>query len=366
MARVLVLFVDALGPRQLADFGPRLGFAPHRGQLRGVLGYSSGALASLLTGEPPERHGRMCLFAHRGAEASVLEPLQWLGLLPRLLHERGFLRRRLARALAAWRGLTGYVALHRVPPEAFSWLDLPERDDLFTTPTVEGAPTFLAEARAAGLRVYASPWQMPEAERLAHARRHLVTERPDLAFVYATELDGVLHRWGNGGGEVDDVRARLSGRLEAVVEAMASGGGDVRVILVGDHGMADVERVVDPRPFTTDRCFVDSTMLRYWGSEAELTAAKARLRGVAGRWLDAPALRERRVPMGRYGDAIFVLDEGAIFAPSFVGGRAAGMHGYDGSSSTVAAVASNAPLEAGLDSLEDVGPLVARSLGIAA
>src|SRR6185436_9386184 len=108
------------------------------------LGYSSGALPTLLTGAPPAAHGRMCLFSKRRAEeASILAPLSWLGLLPRVVHERGRLRRALARALAQARGLTGYVALHRVPPEAFRWLDLPEREDLFHAEQIGRARTFL-------------------------------------------------------------------------------------------------------------------------------------------------------------------------------------------------------------------------------
>lgn len=364
MARVLVLFVDALGPRQLEAFGSRLDFAPHRGELEGVLGYSSGALASLLTGEPPAAHGRMCLFAHRGVEPSLLAPLRWLGLLPRVIHERGFLRRRLARALATWRGLTGYVALHRVPPEAFSWLDLPERDDLFTTHAIQGAPTFLARAREADLRVYASPWQLPEDERLAEAAQRIAAERPDLAFVYATALDGALHRHGNRGPEVSATRQKLAAQLARVLEAM---GADARVLLVGDHGMADVERVVDPRPVAGGRCFVDSTMLRVWGTDEELAETRRRVEAaLPGRWLDHHDLVERDAPTHRYGDAIFVLPEGAIFAPSYVGGRAAGMHGYDRTSpSARAAIASDQPLPP-VRRLEDVGAAVIELLGVAA
>ena len=128
MSRVNVLFVDALGPSMLERFGERLSLAPHRRALRGVLGYSSGALATILTGAPPSRHGRMCLFSRRGAdEPSLLSPLRALGLLPRLVHERARLRRWLAKAFAASHGLDGYFALHRVPPSSFAWLDVPER-----------------------------------------------------------------------------------------------------------------------------------------------------------------------------------------------------------------------------------------------
>src|SRR4051812_18562573 len=100
-----------------------LPMAPHHRPLSGILGYSCGALPTLLTGSPPERHGRMCLFARKpeGGE-SLLAPLSWLGLLPRVLHERAWLRRKVGEVFARRAGLTGYVALHRIPPSAMRWL----------------------------------------------------------------------------------------------------------------------------------------------------------------------------------------------------------------------------------------------------
>ncbi len=372
--RVLVVFVDALGDQQLERFGSTLSALPHRRSLRGVLGYSSGALATVLTGVSPSEHGRMCLFSARPDGApSLLAPLAWLGLLPRIVHERGRLRRALAKALAYAAGLTGYVALHRVPPEAFPWLDLPEREDLFTASEIGGAPTFLARAREAGRTVYASPWQLPEEERLAHAHAALVARPPDLAFLYCAGLDGVLHAEGNDGQRARSVRARIAGHVERARDQLRRGGAEVTTLLVGDHGMADVRRVIDPRPLTANtsaRAFVDSTMLRLWGSAEALAQSRLRLERarVPGRWLDSAALAARAAPTAGspYGDAIFLLDEGCLFAPSWVGGRARGMHGYDlHCGSAAAAIASDAPLPEGLDSLAGLAPLITRSLGIA-
>ena len=102
--RVLVVFVDALGPRQSTELGARFDGLPHRGSLEGVLGYSSGALATILTGETAKVHGRMCLFQRAHDEASSLSPLAWMGLLPRQLHERGLFRRWVGAKFAAYRG----------------------------------------------------------------------------------------------------------------------------------------------------------------------------------------------------------------------------------------------------------------------
>jgi predicted AlkP superfamily pyrophosphatase or phosphodiesterase len=369
---MLVVFVDALGPDQLARMVEHLPALEHRAELGGILGYSSGALASVLTGSSPADHGRMCLFTHKADEApSILRPLRWLGLLPRVVHERDRVRRAAARLLAKRAGLTGYVALHRVPPEAFEWLDLPERDDLFEAEAVGEARTFLADARSEGLGVYASPWQLSESERWEHAHRSLREQRPDLSFLYSAELDAALHAEGNDGGAAERVMERIAAHIEQARDELGSAGA-ITTIVVGDHGMADVHRYVDPRPVLAQlpvRVFVDSTMLRLWGSDRDLDAAHRFLesRKWPGRWLHREALASRLAPTARdaYGRAMFVLEEGTIFAPSFVGGRVKGMHGYDLSGrSTRAAIACDRPIPGSCLEITDVAGLVRRRLGI--
>lgn len=374
--RILVVFVDALGPTQLNRAGDTLAFLPHRRALRGILGYSSGALPTILTGSPPSVHGRMCLFSiRREGEASILSPLTWLHLLPRAVHERGAVRRYLAKGFAWARGLTGYVAFHRVPPSDFQWLDLPERDDMFQAETIGPARTFLADARRAGLSVFAADWRLPEAERTRRSIAELERSRPDLSFLYATELDAALHERGNHEGVTHDVLHRIAGSIQRAREALAQDGADVTTLLVGDHGMADVNTFIDPRPIVADlgatRAFVDSTMLRLWGDDASLARARSTLErsGVAGQWLDEDALRSRLAPTkdAPYGRAIWLLPEGTIFSPSFVGGRALGMHGYDISDpSAFAALASDDPAALECSSLTDVGAIVRAGLGLTA
>lgn len=358
MKRTLVVFVDALGPDQL-DLFPSLGL-PVRAALCGILGYSSGALATVLTGARATEHGRMCLFS-RANGGSILSPLRLLGLLPRVFHERGPVRRAVAKAFARMTGIDGYVALHRVPPRAFAALDLPEREDLFAADSVGAARTFLADARDAGLDVFATPWQLPEEERWEHAIRTVEARAPALTFLYAAELDGALHLEGHDGPRARAARARIAANVARVRDRLAAKG-DVATIVVGDHGMAKVDRVIDPRSILRaigDRdVFVDSTMLRVWGDRSRMRALERASRDLPGRVLDQAALDLRHVPRGTYADGMLLLDEGAIFAPSWVGGRAAGMHGYDvGSRSSEAAFATDLPIAAP-SALEDVAGIV--------
>lgn len=372
--KILVVFIDAFGPEQLEYFAEHFPFLQHHGQLQGVLGYSSGALPTILTGAPPAVHGRMCLFSHAESDqASVLRPLRWLGLLPRVIHERRRVRRAVERVLTRAQRLSGYVALHRVPPELFEWLDIPERDDMFTSHDIGGAPTFLSEARRAGLSVYAAPWQTPEPLRWQEAHRALAATKPDLAFLYATELDGVMHHEGPNGEAARTVIERIARNIQRARELMAEDGSTLTTLVVGDHGMAAVDTFVNPthllRQLPNCRVFVDSTMLRAWGNERQLSQVRLAIEREAwpGTWMQQDALRQRSVPVERpiYGNAMFVLDQGAIFSPSFLGGAVKGMHGYDiTTSSAYAALASDTPVDPGMTSLLSIAPVVKRQLGL--
>jgi hypothetical protein len=317
----------------------------------------------------------MCLFAQAPEDEGVLAPLSFLGLFPRVVHERSRLRRLAARVLARQARLTGYVELYRVPPEVFRWLDLPEREDLFAAERIGGCETFLSAARHAGLRVFAAPWQLPEEQRWAHTEAVIREQRPDLVFAYATELDGALHRQGNDSAASRLAMRRIATRIARVDEAMRAGGGEVRTLVVGDHGMADIHRVVDPRGLLRGlrgvRSFVDSTMLRLWGDDRTLARARAVVEGegLPGQWLDTGALDARQAPThgAPYGRALFLLEEGSLFAPSFVGGAMRGMHGYDvDSPSALAAIASDSPIPEHCRSLTDVAPWVRSLLGVSA
>ena len=376
--RVLITFIDAFGPRQLEALGESLDFLPHRRVLAGTMGYSSGALPTILTGASPTVHGRMCLFSAPASQRSgVLSPLRWLGLLPRLVHERNRVRSLAARVLARASGLTGYVALHRVPPAAFDWLDIPERDDMFQAEHIGGAPTFLAQARQAGIDVYAAPWQLSEERRWEHAQHALRTRQPRLSFLYTGALDGALHRDGNRRRTIAEVGGRIATEIERARRALGRGlersTDDVLTLVVGDHGMADVNRVIDPGPaldrLVGQRLFVDSTMMRFWGRPHQLDAARLAVErlGAPGIWLDRSALVAREVPVedAPYGDAIFLLQEGALFAPSFLGGRVRGMHGYDTSCrSANAALASDHSIPPWVRSTASVAPVIRQALGL--
>lgn len=372
--RLLVVFVDALGPAQFQRFGDRLWFLPYQRTLRGVLGYSSGALPTILTGTPPSIHGRMCLFSrHQDDSLGILSPLSILGFLPRILHERQWVRRRAASWLCKHSGISGYVALHRVPPEAFHWLDLPEREDIFQAESIGGARTFLADARDAGLSVFTANWRLDETRRWQSAFSMLAQQKPDLTFLYSTELDAHLHDIGNESAATDEILSRIACRIGRARDLLGNDSRPLVTIVIGDHGMADVTGIVDPRPIAAqlhiDQTIIDSTMWRFWGDDITLSITRKMLEssGIPGSWLDLRALRTRCAPVvgAPYGQAIWLLPEGTIFAPSWVGNSARGMHGYDvGTQSSLATLAADDAGISPCNALTDVASYIRKQLDL--
>jgi hypothetical protein len=369
--RVLFIFVDALGPLQYERFGSSLSHMTCKRELNGILGYTSGALPTILTGEQPSGHGRACLFSRCESEDSLLAPLSWMGLLPKIVHERPRVRNWATSWLKKKRGLTGYVALHKVPPSLFRHLDLPERDDLFQTNEIGGAPTFLAAARDAGMSVFAAPWQVPEKQRWQLVHEELKDNAPDLTFLYASELDAVLHKEGNNGDQAGDTIARIAANINRARDALSAKGGELHTLIVGDHGMGEIHTTIDPRKLvatlTPGQVFVDATMMRVWGDKKKLDKIerKVQAEGWPGQFLNQAALQQENFPTrgAPYGDAIFVLNEGAMFAPSFLGGACAGMHGYTmESQSQNSVVVSDSPLPPQINSLGDLAPHVLKLL----
>jgi len=371
--KVLIVFIDAFGPSQLDRFAEFFDYLPFKKTLHGILGYSSGALPTVLTGAAPEEHGRMCLFSERShSETSILRPLKWMGLLPKFVHERSKVRRVAEKFIKKHAKLEGYVALHKVPPELFEWLDMPERDDMFQAEDIGGQRTFLSDARAAGLNVYSAPWQLPEKERWQHSFDALSSNQPDLAFLYATALDGIMHNEGPNGSVALGAAEAIAKNINRARELMSDHGENLTTLVVGDHGMSEIKTYIDPRKLLTRvknmRLFVDSTMIRAWGDESELSHLRLELEkeNWPGKWLQSKELESRKVPKNHtFGKAIFVLDEGAMFAPSFLGGRVAGMHGYDtGCSCSKAALASDQSIEDYVTGIDNIAGVVRAQLGL--
>lgn len=337
---VLIILVDALGWEQAGDpaFLPGLG-AP-RAPIRSVLGYSSANLPTIMTGRLPREHGHFAMYRRAGRDGVFAGVKPALSLVSRMTDRQWRVSRWLARWLR-WRGVTGYFSLYEIPLSVLAEFDLCQRKDIHAPGAFAGMSGLADLALASGAgRIW--NWSVPEDQAFAELTAEIDRGEKRVLMLYTPALDGLMHATGPESAAVREALAGYAQRIERVCDLAARRYDEVRAFVFGDHGMAPVRGVHDLRgelelagfgvggPVLY---FLDSTMARFWFRSA---ADRRRVEDILahhawGRMLGDAELESLGAffPDRRYGDLLFLLEEGEIIVPSFMSGSPVrGMHGY--------------------------------------
>jgi hypothetical protein len=328
----LLVFVDALPFDHLARL-PRLAAWPWRARLAPGFGYSINLHAELFAGLTPDEVGFFGEWALDSAQApgrrySRALPLLNTTLRPYLLN----------------RGVQTILTRRYRPDRIMPNLPLARLGDFAihgekVTDPAFGKPTLFTRHPEL-VRV--------TAEGLTKGRRDAVLIDRTAALVHAgaanvylplPDLDGIGHLHRTDGTEWNAHLAWLDAALDQLADRFLDRHPSGDVLLVSDHGMADVhggvrfgiEAALGPARADRYLYFTDSTLVRAWSSDPlhlwrvqDFVAGVPRLRVVT----DA-----ERATYGltnpSFGDVIGVLDEGWCFEPStFARHIPRAMHGY--------------------------------------
>jgi hypothetical protein len=334
------MFVDACG---WGVVEPRPWFLPaltHRQKATSLFGFSSACVPAILSGRRPDENDHWSSF-FLSPSTSPFKALRALRVLPKSLFDRGRVRRYLSKAIAKVYGITGYFQIYNLPFEALPLFDYAERKDIFQPGGINRGTSIFDEVKARGIPYHVSNWRASEGANLASLEAAVTEGRIRWAFLYTADLDAILHDRTKTGSEVD-VKMRWYGeKVAALLEKAKAHYDEVRLMVVSDHGMATVTKVVDLMPrlealgfaYGTDYAAVyDSTMLRFWflrpGAEEAIRAA---LPPGDGRWVTPDEMKAYGTwwPDGKFGHAVYALEPGVLLNPSHMGRVApSGMHGY--------------------------------------
>lgn len=339
----IFVLIDALGWTYVEESRFLADLLPYRTPLRTFLGYSSGAVPSILTGVPPARHGHWNLFYRDPARS----PFRWLRAL-RFLPDAA-LNHRVTRKLLKELGrrVLGLGPLFEcaVSPRLLPELDWIEKRNIYAPGGIPGTQSifdFLVDQRTSH-RVY-SYHQWTDAEMLRQAGKDIERSDATFFFLYLSEMDAFLH------SQCQD-RAAWQGRLEWYATGLRHLLGAARRVdpnatltVFSDHGMTPVRHHYDLATHVRSLglrmpddylAVYDSTMARFWFfAERARAQIVDHLRTVpCGRILPDTELRELGIlfPDRRYGEAVFLLEPGWLLSNSDFNGngwRPAGMHGY--------------------------------------
>ena len=331
---VLVFLIDALGWAIAERFEFTRGVLPVRQPLDTVLGYSSAAIPSLLSGASPAQHGSWSMF-RRASRGGSFSSLRRLPRLPNALEWRA--RRYVRRWIDRGGAVGAYYDLYEIPLHLLHHFDIAQKGSPFD-PGGLRTETVFDWMLANGVRYRLWDYRTDEKRNFAEAEASFV-DAPDVVFVYTAELDALMHRVGIFDGAVATRLRGYDAFLASMRKAAARAGRNLTTVILSDHGMTDVTATVDVwgaleadglRAGRDYLAFFDSTMARFWGDGRALAVAE-RAFASRGRRLGSEELASLgcHFPDGEYGDTVFLADPGVLIVPSFMGSRAiAAMHGY--------------------------------------
>ena len=340
--RIFVL-IDALGWRYASEAGFLEGILSYRTPLRTVLGFSSAAIPTILTGLAPERHGHWNLFYYDPGGS----PFRWLrplALLPDGALNNRLVRRAITEIGRRAMGL-GPVFDCSVSPRLLPWFNWTEKRDIYARGGIGGARSFfdLLAERGVSHRVF-THHEFRDREIVARAAEELADGRYNVLFLYLSELDMFLHGQCHNREEWSAALARYETDLRRLFESALRRDERATLAVFSDHGMTPVRhhqavageiRGLGLRMPGDYLAVYDSTMARFWFfSDRARQAITARLETMAGgRILSDEELRRLGVffPDRRHGELIYLLDPGRLLVDSDFhngGWKPAGMHGY--------------------------------------
>jgi type I phosphodiesterase/nucleotide pyrophosphatase len=338
----IFILVDALGWEWVKQHTFLQSVAPYRSRLESVLGYSTAAIPSILTGTYPQDHGRLSLF-QRGLGRSPFASIGWLCAMPPALVENQYVRYAAKRITCRLNHFGGWFHLLGVPLRHLPLLDVSEKKNIYGAGGIPGSTSIfdLLEARRRDYVVY-SYHNGSNFELVAKMDAELRKREKSFYFLYLDGVDAFLH------GHADDPVAsnrcldRYSALITQLFESARTNYEQVRLHVFGDHGMAPTHHYIDvqarldklgiraPRDYL---CVLDSTMARFWffSDRARRTAMSVFTQQDGGQWLSRDELQALGAWFDdhRYGEEIYLMPEGVIIASPERGDIVSrGMHGY--------------------------------------
>lgn len=326
---LLVVFVDGF-PFEALQHAPFLRSLPTALPLVPGMGYSVNIQVEEFAGLSPDDVGYFCEWQLDPRHSPVRPWRPLLPLLDRLGAHSSFIDRGLHRILGWSAGPIGTIPFRYLLQ--FSRVGKTVYYPGFPHPTVFSRFGFHVVTEE-GL-----PFGRQDAGVLDRAYAAIADSRR--LFLPLGDLDGVSHHYGVGSPEWLDKVSSVDRSIHELFERFSTQHHGAKLAVVSDHGMCNVVRGVkfdietqlgQPGPGAY-WYFADSTMLRVWTMDPKVDArvlAYLTLRS-EGRLLTAAEREQYGIRSPSFGQHIFLLDEGLVFAPGFFGyGLPAAMHGYD-------------------------------------
>ena len=162
---------------------------------------------------------------------------------------------------------------------------------------------------------------------------------PQRCFLAMAELDHIMHKYGMKTKEYYDEINNVDEKLNHLWKLLNDRGNNPELLLISDHGMTPVSEGIN---FNIEKFvpgfqkdyfyFVDATMVRVWIlNNKRINDINEWFKNseLPGTILNDEEKKRWGITSKKFGDIIFLLDDGKMFIPNFIGDLGCkAMHGY--------------------------------------
>src|SRR2546427_34206 len=238
------VLIDALGWKYLEGREFLSDLLPYRRPLRTVLGFSSGAIPSILTGQLPSKHGHWNLFYY-DPKGSPFQWIKYFRFLPdAILDSR--ISRKLVKELGRHFLGMGPQFECCVSPRFMPYFNWLEKRNIYDRGGIMGAPSIFDQLSESGIahRVY-TYHEASDAEILRRAESDVRAGQTSFFFLYLSEMDMFLHFKCMEPDKIDERLRWYEENLRRVFKLVCEIDPNARLTVTSDHGMTPVRQHYD-------------------------------------------------------------------------------------------------------------------------
>jgi hypothetical protein len=340
------ILIDALGAESISyETTPHILDIFNKGQkrqLKTILGYSSAAIPSILSGVYPDKHERWNSFV-KSEKKSPFHLFKILAPVDRIKNRtiRRLIKSSLSMIIQHFNLISGYDTLdiHDIPIKFIEQFDniekvlLPGKTGYLDYPTIFE----LLNKKKVEYTLTGFPKKIEEV--IKDIKKG---DNTDFIYVYVSDYDSSSHQYGVHSEQNKKSLLKIDHNIHTIHKAIQSKwGNDFNLILASDHGMSDIKYIFNVEKdilgiyndhkgeFTY---FLDSTMARFWYNNEDIKKIiQAKLKSYKqGILLNEEQKITLHIPNNiMYGEDIFVVKDNTLIFPNFLNLKIIkGMHGY--------------------------------------